>query len=248
MPVHLGILFYPYLRYMGSWNPKARTWSEPSTQVPFAGNTLFTAALLPEDKTPLAVPVKAPTGFPKDTWIAHNMRPGAREPHLAFSEGGKASPLRAGSLQDAEAMRVVSGYLKKQGLNVAKPTIVQHWQGDLLGNKQTVRLLSAASSPELAETTVPQAGDYSVTLLHFRHPKHGERVVALESNLFLRTTTEQVIYAHHLLGCADLNGDGRQEIAVVSRSPHYTAFTLYTFDGTTATSVLGNSWVRPHDE
>jgi hypothetical protein len=87
-----------------------------------------------------------------------------------------------------------------------------------------------------------------VTLLHFRHPKHGERVVVLESNVFPRTTTEQVIYAHRLLGCADLNGDGRQEIAVVSRSPHYTAFTLYTFDGTTATSVLGNSWVRPHDE
>jgi len=159
----------------------------------------------------------------------------------------EARPSRPVALDDPAARKIVSDYLRGRGLDVPRPELTQAYRADLLGDGKTEELLCAHSDESALRDDQP-AAIYAVALLRAGAPGR-EQTFTLASVTSYKPADESIAdhrrYFGHRpffrwLAFVDVNGDGREEIALYRAEPERTGVRLFTWNGRKAEAVLCN--------
>jgi hypothetical protein len=136
----------------------------------------------------------------------------------------------------------VAAVLLELGLPDADVRLTAVWQIDLEGDGVDEVLISATRLPESAGVPSPPvaAGDYSIVVVR---KVVGNNVVTfpLEMGVYPEAIDLAYPYRYTILGVLDLNGDGRQEVAVHGLRWEGSAVTVYEIEGASAERVLAAS-------
>lgn len=135
---------------------------------------------------------------------------------------------------DAAVYRqAVADLLRAHKLTIARPRITQRLRVDLNGDGRDEVLLCAHSRAEMGREARALKGDYAVAALRFVSPGGIVRTVPLAIETYDRDRLEGAFAAGHfeILGCADVDGDGRQEIIVRTGYYEGEGVEIFSFDG-----------------
>ena len=160
-------------------------------------------------------------------------------PFLAISGIVRPSPRppRPQNMTDPIYQQTVSQYLQSRGIAVSRPRITQVVRADLNGDKRD-EVLIAANSP--GDTNGGNLRNfYSVVLLRFIAVNGRVRTQALQAETFARGT-ESDVARYSLLGCPDIDGDGRTEIAIKASFYEDEGVYVFTFNGKAVRRVIGS--------
>jgi len=167
------------------------------------------------------------------------------ESMLALS--GVARPMprlpREQSLTASLYRRAAAQLLRKKGLKLSQARLTQHWRLDLNGDKIEEVLLTAHSRDVMGKEPRANKGDYALAAL--RLVDRGKvRTVPLEVDAYTSDAHGGAVAAARfsLMGCYDIDGDGRMEIAL--STGYYEGFgvIIFKFDGKNVAPVLSAGW------
>ncbi len=164
-------------------------------------------------------------------------------PLLALS--GAANPIRRiprpQSLRNPVYERSAAALLRGKGLTIKRVRLTQHLRIDLNGDGTEEVLLSAHSRDAVGREPRVQRGDYALVALRFAAGGR-VRTVPLVREVNTRAIPFSAPNGYRILGCADINGDGRLEIALYSHYYEGDGIEIFTFDGKAVRSVITAGW------
>lgn len=177
----------------------------------------------------------------------------ADAPAIALA-GALAPPLPAGRVPRPQTLsgpgaaiyeQAAASLLRAKGLTVSRPRLTQHLRVDLNGDGTDEVLLCAHSRPELGREPGALRGDYALAALRFVSGPGGKVTTApLGVEAYTRDSNEgpSASNRYTLLGCVDVDGDGRLEIALGTGYYEGWGVEFYSFDGRRVRRVLEAGW------
>lgn len=136
-------------------------------------------------------------------------------------------------------LNIAGAFLRGRGLKEASPRLMHVFRGDLDGDGTKEVLIEARSREDTADADPAKPmgnADYSFVLLRCREGKkvreRALRFLSFKKDKFLETT--------HILGVADLDGDGRMEIVTSGQGYEWHNVQLWSYRGGKVTKLLEN--------
>lgn len=131
--------------------------------------------------------------------------------------------------------------VRDAGIRTTNPRIEQHYRVDLNGDGEEEVLLAGAARAGYRYGE-PREGDYTFAAIRFYDGKV-VKILPLSIEAFKRPANgEGITFAapgeYRLAACADINGDGRMEIAVYSVAHESEVMEIFAFDGRRVQKVL----------
>lgn len=162
---------------------------------------------------------------------------------LALSGVANPTPRRARSqsLQNTVYQKTIASLLRSKGLSVSKPRLTQHLRVDLNGDKVDEVVLCAHSNDTLGTVPGAKAGDYAVAALRFLS-RGTVKTVPLTISIHRKNVEFDASERFDVIAVADINGDGKMEIALHRRYYEGESLDIITFDGNNVRHVLSGSW------
>ena len=177
--------------------------------------------------------------------IASGNIPVSQNPVLCVSGMGvdSARPWKRQSMGSAIYQKAVAESLRNAGLESVKSArLTQNVRVDLNIDGVEEVLLCAQSREALGKTTQANPGDYIFAGVRFLTIS-GVKLLPLERHVHNGTWKPgAVTFRYAFLPCADIDGDGRMEIALYESYHEGDSVTIYTFNGTAVKRVLTTGW------
>jgi len=240
----------------GSYDPKAGWQRDEKSKAWFASGTNFTVfnqqTRLGELILKKVEVADGVGGYYADTTaklperkVDKNVRTASANSLLALSGAERPMPRvpREQSLTTALYRRSAAGLLRKGGLKLDQAKLTQHWRVDLNGDGVEEVLMTAHSRKEMGHEPSAKRGDYALAAIRYV-VKGKVRTETLALDAYTRDHNEGALAAarFELMGCYDIDGDGRMEIAL--STGYYEGFGLavFKFDGKSVRPVLEAGW------
>lgn len=252
----VGLTFGEGVWVAGAYDPKSGWLEDEKSKARFTSGTRFSVynrrakvADLTIKKVEVGDGVGgyyAPaTGKVADSKINRSFHTMNGQTLLALS--GAARPLprppREQSLAAPLYRHAVAQLLRNKGLRTSQAKLTQHWRIDLNGDGVEEVLLAAHSRDVMGKEPRALKGDYAIVALRFVD-KGKVKTVPLAVDAYTRARLDGALAAARfgLLGCYDIDGDGRMEIAL--STGYYEGFgvAIFKFDGKNAKPVLAAGW------
>lgn len=149
---------------------------------------------------------------------------------------GVARPIprlaRPQKLNNPVYQAAVGALLRQNKARVTNARLTQIMRVDLNGDKTDEVLICAHTDDSKRHNASAIAGDYAVVALRFLDARSGKvRIVPLEIQADLSKYMNPSRVHYQILGCADLNGDGKQEVVIYSTAWESRSVSAWTFDG-----------------
>lgn len=234
----------------GGWNPHNGWISDSGVQTsvfPGAAFDVYSG----EGKRLSRIIVERPT--PPDGvagWIAETRSESASVNDICVALSGVTQPFprptRAQKLNNPVYQKAIAAYLTGRGAKVKSAKLNQLWRVDLNGDGIeevlfTAREQSPARSSQGRERL--DSRDYAVAGIRFVDKASGRvKIVALDIQVSSTFKTNDWNQKYTLLGCPDLNGDGKQEIMLSSNYGEGSLFSTWTFNGRTLKKVVESGY------
>ncbi len=150
---------------------------------------------------------------------------------------------RVQSLVNPIYQKAAAEPLRHGGLTVSRARLTQHLRVDLNGDGEEEVLLCAHSRSGIGSDLSAVRNDYSLAALRFVSEEKVKTVpLAIESHRRDRAEGTVAMSRHEILGCLDINGDGRMEVVLYSKQFERDEVQIFTFDGRTPRRVLRAGW------
>ena len=132
--------------------------------------------------------------------------------------------------------------LSKKGLKTSTIRLTQNLEVDLDGDGAPESLFCAHSRDEMGSVVHSAKGDYALAGIRF--VANGKAETALLDGMAHTTAKESDATTHHyqIIACADIDGDGRLEIALYSSYYEGDGVDIYSFVGKKLKKVLSAGW------
>ena len=235
----------PRIQFGGGWNARRGWLSDDGVQSAIASGTSFGAYASDGRKLSDLIAERPESGEEEGGWFA-NARgsvSGASNQSRLVLAGIKRPFPRLGRVQNLKSPiyeKAIADLLRQYGTRVTKARLTQLMRVDLNGDKVDEMLISAHNQrkPKMRAA----ATDYAVAALRFLDVRSGKvKIVPLEIQAASHIKNGAAVLDFEILGCPDINGDGKQEIVVRSKYYEGVGLSAWSFDGRAVKKIASAS-------